>query len=359
MHSSHPQAAMARTGRDITLTRPSLAMSLHVSLGGYEKSVKGATKPKPTLPKEKYMQPILKAAEGSSTNLQDVFWALQGRLEDPNSIVCAKDELTTQTVFKSLFVLHTMIRSSAATAVLSYLAGDPSAIRLARVASVGLNEYTYSKLLVKYAKLLEQRILTFQELGYDVVLAGKRDRFARLRKMSVSKGLLREITVIQNMMKPLMECTFFQQESPNELVVAAFQMILKDLLSFYSAMNEGIINMLGMYNILTQNITSKCPKRMRSSRWRFTVAFASKPKMWSPFWIQPSVTRRSCVTAFRTSNMRRSLLPMPWKNICTRQTLASTKLLEKVKVQKRKTFHPPETSRRKSPNLKPLQASKH
>ncbi|WFD26502.1 hypothetical protein MNAN1_001485 [Malassezia nana] len=227
-------------------------MSLHVSFGGYEKSVKGATKPKPTLPKEKYMQPILKAAEGSSTNLQDVFWALQARLEDPNSIVCAKDELTTQTVFKALFVLHTMIRSSAATAVLSYLAGDPSAIRLARVASVGLNEYTYSKLLVKYAKLLEQRILIFQELGYDVVLAGKRDRFARLRKMSVSKGLLREISIIQNIIKPLMDCTFFQQESPNELVVAAFQMILKDLLSFYSAMNEGIINMLEHYFEMSQ-----------------------------------------------------------------------------------------------------------
>jgi len=138
-----------------------------------------------------------------------------------------------------------MIRSHAAISVLSYLSGDPSAIRLSRVASVGLNEYTYSKLLNKYARCLEQRIFTFQELGYDVVLAGKRDRFARLRKMSVAKGLLREISIIQNIMKPLMECAFFQFEAPNELVAAAFQMILKDLLSFYSAMNEGIINMLG------------------------------------------------------------------------------------------------------------------
>ena len=63
--------------------------------------------------------------------------------------------------------------------------------------------------------------------------------------MSVAKGLLREISIIQNMMKPLMDCAFFQFENPSELVVAAFQMILKDLLSFYSAMNEGIINMLG------------------------------------------------------------------------------------------------------------------
>lgn len=70
-------------------TQPSLAMSLHVSFGGFEKLVKGATKPKSTLPKEKYIQPILQAAEGSNTQLQDVFWALQGRLEDPNSIVRA------------------------------------------------------------------------------------------------------------------------------------------------------------------------------------------------------------------------------------------------------------------------------
>ena len=54
----------------------------------YDKLLKGATKPKPTLPKEKYINPILQAGSGSSTDLQDVFWALQSRLEDSNSIVC-------------------------------------------------------------------------------------------------------------------------------------------------------------------------------------------------------------------------------------------------------------------------------
>jgi len=77
-------------------------MSLHVSFGGYEKWVKGATKPKSTLPKDKYIQPILQAAEGSSSQLQDVFWALQGRLEDPNSIVrvyCANLRLSLKLFF--------------------------------------------------------------------------------------------------------------------------------------------------------------------------------------------------------------------------------------------------------------------
>ncbi|KOS15624.1 anth-domain-containing protein [Malassezia pachydermatis] len=203
----------------------------------YEKLVKGATKPKPSLPKEKYINPILQAAEGSSNGLQSVFRALQSRLQDSNSTV----------VFKALIVLHTMIRSSSATSVQSYLAGDPSAIRLRRVATNGLAEFSYSRTVTRYATYLENRIIIFRELGYDVVLSGKRDRFSRLRKLTVSKGLLQEISQIQRVMTSLLDCSFLAEEQHDELTMAAFQMILKDLMTFYMGMNEGIINMLEHY----------------------------------------------------------------------------------------------------------------
>ena len=203
----------------------------------YDRLVKGATKPKPTLPKEKYVHPILQAAIGSTSDLDDVFWALQGRLNEPNSIV----------IFKSLLLLHTMFRSESAKFVLSYLAGDPAVLKLRRIGSNGLNEYSYSPLLSRYAHYLDDRVLAFRELGYDVVIASKRDRFARLRKMSVSSGLFKEIAMIQRVMTSLLKCSFFSENYHDEITNAALHMTLKDLLAFYMGMNEGVINMLEHY----------------------------------------------------------------------------------------------------------------
>ena len=129
----------------------------------------------------------------------------------------------------------------------SYLAGDPSAILLRRVATNGLSEYSYSKVLSRYAYYLDDRILSFRELGYDIVYAGKRDRFARLRKLSVSRGLFKEISMIQRVMSSLLKCSFFSEDLRDEVSEAALQMTLKDLLAYYMAMNEGIINMLEHY----------------------------------------------------------------------------------------------------------------
>lgn len=209
----------------------------------YDRLVKGATKPKPTLPKEKYVHPILQAAIGSTSDLDDVFWALRGRLNEPNSIV----------IFKSLLLLHTMFRSESAKFVLSYLAGDPAVLKLRRIGSNGLNEYSYSPLLSRYAHYLDDRVLAFRELGYDVVIASKRDRFARLRKMSVSSGLFKEIAMIQRVMTSLLKCSFFSENYHDEITNAALHMTLKDLLAFYMGMNEGVINMLEHYFELSKS----------------------------------------------------------------------------------------------------------
>lgn len=150
------------------------------------------------------MDPILASASSRDGGLQDVFRSLSYRLQDPNSTV----------VIKTLIVVHTMMRSDSSVTVLSYLAGDPSALRLRRVATGGLHEYTYSKTLTRYAAYLEHRITGFKELGYDVVQASKRDRFARLRKLSVSKGLLREINLIQRVMNSLLECAVRRPSNP-------------------------------------------------------------------------------------------------------------------------------------------------
>lgn len=239
----------------------------------YDKLVKGATKPKPTLPKEKYVHPILQAAFGSTSDLDDVFWALQGRLSEPNSIV----------IFKSLLLLHTMFRSESATFVLSYLAGDPAILKLRRIGSNGLNEYSYSKLLPRYAYYLDDRVLAFREIGYDVVIASKRDRFARLRKMSVSNGLFKEIAMIQRVMTSLLKCSFFSDDFHDEITNAALHMTLKDLLAFYMGMNEGVINMLEHYFEMSKSDAERSLELYRRFCFQTenVVAFLNSAKRYS------------------------------------------------------------------------------
>lgn len=129
--------------------------------------------------------------------------------------------------------------------MLSYIARDPSAIRLRNIAVSGLQESAYAKSLSRYANYLNYRILGFRELGYDPIAASFHG--IRLRHLTVAKGLLRETSVIQKVARALLECSFFSDERQDELTQTALQMVLKDLLVLFMIINEGVINILEHY----------------------------------------------------------------------------------------------------------------
>ncbi|WFD36409.1 hypothetical protein MCUN1_003288 [Malassezia cuniculi] len=139
-----------------------------------------------------------------------------------------------------------ILQSDSCTAVLSYIARDPSALRLRNVAMNGLQESTYAKTMSRYASYLDHRILGFRELGYDPI-ATVSSRGVRLRHLPVAKGLLRETSVIQKVTRSVLECSFFSEDRLDELTMAALHMVLKDLLVLYMVVNEGVINILGHY----------------------------------------------------------------------------------------------------------------
>jgi hypothetical protein len=84
--------------------------------------------------------------------------------------------------------------------------------------------------------------------------------------MTVEKGLLRETKVVQKLMDALIECRvssnnypidgsvswssysymqFYLDDLEDPLTTAALQMLVKDLLLLFQAVNEGVINVLG------------------------------------------------------------------------------------------------------------------
>jgi len=196
----------------------------------FEKSVKGGTKVKLAPPKSKYVEHILLATQSGEAGVAEVFRTLIHRLRDS----------TWTVAFKSLIIVHLMIKEGAQDVTLSYLAVAPRN-RLAvnsftDVQTQGHNIRTYSEYLLA-------RAAAFGNTKCDYVRSGE----GRLRRMPVDKGLLRETEVIQDQVKALVKCDLLNNDTENEISLTAFRLLTRDLLDLYSVLNEAVMNVLSRY----------------------------------------------------------------------------------------------------------------
>ncbi|KAJ5944649.1 hypothetical protein N7516_004817 [Penicillium verrucosum] len=197
--------------------------------GGFEKSVKGATKLKLAAPKSKYIENILVATHTGEAGVAEVFRTLQLRLRDSAWTI----------VFKALIVLHLMIREGQLDAALGYLSDNPKKIapsNFSEAQSQGHNIRRYAEYLITRAK-------AFEACKTDHVRSGP----GRLKRIGVEKGLLRETEIVQKQIRVLLRCDLLTDEPENEISLTAFRLLTLDLLTLYSVMNEGTINVLEHY----------------------------------------------------------------------------------------------------------------
>ncbi|KAF8471706.1 ANTH domain-containing protein [Kalaharituber pfeilii] len=229
----------------------------------FEKSVKGATKVKLAAPKSKYVEHILIATHAGEAGIAEVFRALNNRLKDQ----------TWTIVFKSLIIVHLMIREGEKDVTLKYLRKNPRLIAISNYTDgSSSNSLPHSqgdnpskvkfrfrragadrdmRLLVQeqgrnirhYSQYLLERARAFGEVKTDYVRNGE----GRLRKLSVEKGLLREVECVQGQIRSLLRCSFLDSEVDNEITLTAFRLLVMDLLVFFHVVNEGVINVLEHY----------------------------------------------------------------------------------------------------------------
>ncbi|KAI9733036.1 MAG: hypothetical protein M1834_003581 [Cirrosporium novae-zelandiae] len=225
----------------------------------FEKSVKGGTKVKLAAPKSKYVEHILVATHAGEAGVAEIFRTMQHRLRDS----------TWTVVFKSLIIVHLMIREGEPNVTLKYLSESPrnlaisgfsdgaydpslecflgagkiinacgsSCVRHGQAVQVqGANIRHYSEYLVTRAR-------SFHDTKLDHVRSGE----GRLKRLSVDKGLLRETESVQSQIRALVKCDFFKDEPENEITLTAFRLVTMDLLALYAVMNEGTINVLEHY----------------------------------------------------------------------------------------------------------------
>lgn len=196
----------------------------------FEKSVKGGTKVKLAAPKSKYVEHILVATHAGEAGVAEIFRALQNRLRDS----------TWTIVFKSLIIVHLMIREGEPEVTLKYLAQSPTrklAINsFTEVQTQGHNIRTYTEYLLR-------RAIEYGATKVDYVRGGE----GRLKRLTVDKGLLRECESVQEQIRYLLKCQPFDDEPENEITLTTFRLLTMDLLVLFHVLNEGVINVLEHY----------------------------------------------------------------------------------------------------------------
>ena len=162
--------------------------------------------------------------------MADVFHTLQLRLRDS----------TWTIVFKSLIVVHLMIREGAPEITLRYLAESPKRLAISQFTEV----QTQGISIRRYFEYLLERVKAYQDTQTDYVRSGA----GKMRGLTVDKGLLRQTEVVQAQIKALLQCDLLGGADPdNEISMTAFRLLTMDLLELFKAMNEGTINVLEHY----------------------------------------------------------------------------------------------------------------
>ncbi|KAK0733528.1 ANTH domain-containing protein [Lasiosphaeria miniovina] len=195
----------------------------------FEKSVKGATKIKAAPPKTKYIEHILVATHSGEAGVGEVFRALQYRLRDS----------TWTVVFKSLITVHLMIREGSPDVTLAYLAKHRNMLAV----SMFSDGQTQGRNIRHYSNYLSERARAYRETKIDWVRAKE----ARLEKLSIDKGLLRETETVQHQLTALLKCDVMETEPENEITVTVFRLLVLDLLSLFQSLNQAMINVLGHF----------------------------------------------------------------------------------------------------------------
>lgn len=214
----------------------------------YEKIVKGATKIKVAAPKLKYIEPILLATSvHHSTEIENfgtIMRTLQTRLQDSAWSV----------VYKSLIVIHIMIREGDKDYTLKYIGEKmPHLLNLDQATvSRGSGFNNDVKFILKYAKYLQTRVKQYQQTKVDYVRDERSNNSTdqqggRLRSLTVEKGLLRESESVQKQIDALLKNNFMENDINNDILLTSFRLLVNDLLSLFQELNEGVINLLEHY----------------------------------------------------------------------------------------------------------------
>ncbi|CAG8740665.1 17845_t:CDS:2, partial [Gigaspora rosea] len=161
-----------------------------------EKAVRKATKPKCAAPKAKYLKVLIEATSDEIA-LTSALRYLNHRIKEHSWTV----------VFKSLIVVHVLMRKGANTRVLNCLVRDPTILNVSSFRDKsGTQGAEQTKNIHTYAAYIEEKVAVYRDLKVDFVREKLDNGESRLRQLPVEKGLLREVEILQRQIAALLNC---------------------------------------------------------------------------------------------------------------------------------------------------------
>ncbi|EEB06698.1 ENTH/VHS domain-containing protein [Schizosaccharomyces japonicus yFS275] len=198
----------------------------------YEKSVKKATKIKLAAPKSKHVENLLKATQQGGPVLESVVNCLCERLKNNSWTI----------VFKALIVFHILIRDGAPNAVIECLTRRDHSLEVLKATALT----TQGENIHNYSQYLQERVKQYSRLSCDYARQGDGPK-AKLKGLTVERGLLRNVEGIQAQLRRLLKCEYMVEEVDNDITITSFRLLVADLLSLFKAVNLGVINVLEHY----------------------------------------------------------------------------------------------------------------
>ncbi|AGO12152.1 AaceriAEL209Wp [[Ashbya] aceris (nom. inval.)] len=198
-------------------------------MGAFQAVVKKATKIKMAAPKQKYLKTIL-AGMDTPAVFEEIMRTLQVRVGDSAFTV----------VFKALVVVHVMVREGTKHVTLAYLASHRDFFELRGLLQGGAAAHSGVHLVRRYVDYLRTRAAEYGRVECDYV----RDGAARLKELGRSTVVLQHVESLETQITALLRNKYSQHDLNNEMLMAAFQLLVQDILALYNGLNEGIITLL-------------------------------------------------------------------------------------------------------------------
>ncbi|KAI9228140.1 MAG: ANTH domain-containing protein [Piptocephalis tieghemiana] len=212
-----------------------------------------ATSKKLVPPKRKHVDTLVNATWSREVAMSELFELVAQRLNDPNWAI----------MLKTLVVTHCLMREGNLDRVMGYLCSIPTPFL-----DLGRYQGHLASHMRAYGGYLRSKIRAYKEIKLDFVRSyagtssaqqAQNPRMSfhpgvatpkptgRLRRLSMEKGLLLEISVVQSQIDAILPCRVFPERMDNAICLSAFALIIRDLLRLFQALSEGIIHLLEQY----------------------------------------------------------------------------------------------------------------
>ncbi|KAJ3228230.1 hypothetical protein HK099_005240 [Clydaea vesicula] len=208
------------------------------------KSTTGKIKPL----KPKHVQALTSITWQNDVSI-DVVFELIGKRFREGHWVC---------VFKSLILIHILIRDGHTDKILSFLSANPQFLKLNgyRDTSSNFVGNIQAKNIRAYASYLEEKVKGYNLIRDDFVRR-QPEYIAKFRSMPYENGLLEQVKSLQSQISALLNCSFYLDEIDNLVTLQSFRLLIGDAMALFHLLNEGVIKILSCYFEMERDYASK------------------------------------------------------------------------------------------------------